>query len=89
MIESVADHIPKIRSVDAAAAVLFHLGGGFRRGVTSMIAPQIGRMNGSIEYLPAVYVGGARPQAEAASGSDRSALSDTVKVLLPAVEAVV
>lgn len=63
MIESVTDHIPKIRPMDAAAAVLFYLDGGFRRGVTSMIAPQIGRMNGPIEYLPAVYVGGARPQA--------------------------
>ena len=61
LIEMVLDRQPKIRAVDAAAGVLFNLDSGFRRGVTSMISPQIGRMNGPLEYLPAIYVGGARP----------------------------
>ncbi|NTF18099.1 hypothetical protein G6L37_06750 [Agrobacterium rubi] len=60
MIESVLDHQPDIRAVDAAAGVLFNLDSGFRRGVTSMISPQIGKMIGPLEYLPAIYVGGAR-----------------------------
>lgn len=61
LIEAVMDIVEAIRPVDAACAVLFHLDNGFRRGVTSMIEPQIGRMNGQTEYLPAAYVGGAKP----------------------------
>lgn len=58
LIDSVLQQQPKTRAVDAAAAVLFHLDAGFRRGVTSMIAPKVGRMNDPVEYLPALYVGG-------------------------------
>ena len=48
-----------IGSLDAVAALLFHLDPGFRRGVTSMVAPHIGRMRQKIAYLPALNIGSA------------------------------
>jgi hypothetical protein len=59
---AILEDFPRISAADAAAAVLFHLDHGFRRGVVSMIAPQIGRMNSQVAYLPAVYVGAAHPK---------------------------
>lgn len=61
VIDGMEEEIPDIDALDAAAGLLFHLDSGFRKGVTSMVIPQLERMTGEIEYLPAVYVGSARP----------------------------
>lgn len=47
--------------VDLAMGLLFNVDGRFRHGVRSMVIDHVDRYQGDYFYMPAIYVGGARP----------------------------